>query len=67
MADFVPARGSPGFGHSPDEASRQLATKSFNIVLIDLKLPQAEEGEASFAHRAEDESHCSANSHDRVS
>jgi two-component system, NtrC family, response regulator HydG len=34
--------------HSPDEANRQLATKSFGIVLIDLKLPQAEEGEKLF-------------------
>ena len=34
--------------HSPVEANRQLATKSFSIVLIDLKLPQAEEGEKIF-------------------
>ena len=34
--------------HNPDEARRQLATKSFSVVLIDLKLPQAEEGEKIF-------------------
>jgi two-component system, NtrC family, response regulator HydG len=34
--------------NSAEEARRQLATKSFNIVLIDLKLPDTKEGENIF-------------------
>ncbi len=34
--------------HSAEEARRQLATKSFNVVLIDLKLPGSEGGEDVF-------------------
>jgi len=34
--------------HSAEEASRQLAMKSFNVVLIDLKLPGSQGGEDVF-------------------
>jgi ActR/RegA family two-component response regulator len=34
--------------HGAEEAGRQLATKSFNVVLIDLKLPGSEGGEDVF-------------------
>lgn len=34
--------------HSADEAHRQLATRSFNVVLIDLRLPGSDGGEGVF-------------------